>query len=210
MYRHDDSVNLIIRQSNNNELLNQEEKAKFNTIIKKTATGLLKNNKSNSKMCQTATYEVLDYLAKTLDGRSFTLLVKYVQELRNDVLLNETHKLTTDSFLIFIDKLRNLTSSQNYNDIIIAKFEEVDISLITVKRMLAQRKKLYSKKEETEEDSKHNLVGELYESRIRMDEIQQFAANVVPKPRFIFDSYKVSTKPNWDDSFSESEQEYPN
>lgn len=61
-----------------------------------------------------------------------------------------------------------------------------------------------------EEDSKHNLVGELYETRIRMDEIQQFAANVVPKPRFIFDSYKVQNKPNWDDSFSESEQEYTN
>ena len=62
---------------------------------------------------------MLDYLAMTVDGRSFTLLVKYVQELRNDVLLNETHKLTADSFLIFIDKLRNLTSSQNYNDILI-------------------------------------------------------------------------------------------
>jgi ribosomal protein S20 len=78
MYKHDDSVNFIIRQSNNNEVLNQEEKAKFNTIIKKTALGLLKNNNSNSKIRQAATYEVLDYLAKTVDGRSFTLLVKYV------------------------------------------------------------------------------------------------------------------------------------
>jgi hypothetical protein len=34
-------------------------------------------------------------------------------------------------------------------------------------------------------------VGEVYEKRIRMDEIKQFASNVVPKPRFIFDSYKV-------------------
>jgi hypothetical protein len=87
------------------------------------------------------------------------------------VLLNETHKLTADSFLIFIDKLRNLTSSQNYNDILISKFEEVDISLITVKRMLTQRKKLYNKKDDSEDESKHNLVGELYETRIRMDEI---------------------------------------
>jgi len=57
--------------------------------------------------------------------------------------------------------------------------------------MLEKRKKLYNKKDDSEDESKHNLVGELYETRIRMDEIQQFAANVVPKPRFIFDTYKV-------------------
>jgi hypothetical protein len=42
-----------------------------------------------------------------------------------------------------------------------------------------------------EAENKHNLVGEIYEKRIRMDEIKQFASNVVPKPRFIFDTYKV-------------------
>lgn len=152
---------------------------------------MFKHNKSNAKKRSEQTYEVLDYLAKTLNGRNFTLLLKYIQELRTDVLLNETHKLTADSFLIFLDKLRNLTSSQNYNDILIGKFEEIDISLVTVKRMLQQRKKLYSKKDEQDEESKHNLVGELYETRIRMDEIKQFATNVVPKPRFIFDNYRV-------------------
>ena len=30
-----------------------------------------------------------------------------------------------------------------------------------------------------------------FEKTLRMDEIRQFAANVVPKPRFIFDNYKV-------------------
>ena len=40
-----------------------------------------------------------------------------------------------------------------------------------------------------------------------MDEIKQFASNVVPKPRFIFDSYKVQTKP--DDNSSDSDGELP-
>jgi len=67
----------------------------------------------------------------------------------------------------------------------------VDISLVTVKRMLSSRKKLLSRQDEMEAENKHNLVGEIYEKRIRMDEIKQFASNVVPKPRFIFDTYKV-------------------
>jgi hypothetical protein len=37
--------------------------------------------------------------------------------------------------------------------------------------MLEKRKKLYNKKDDSEDESKHNLVGELYETRIRMDEI---------------------------------------
>lgn len=90
---------------------NQEEKAKFNEVVKRTALGMYKNMKSNSKKRNEQTYEMLDYLSKTMDGRNFTLLVKYVQELRNDVILNDAHKLTADSFLIFLDKLRNLTSS---------------------------------------------------------------------------------------------------
>ena len=36
-----------------------------------------------------------------------------------------------------------------------------------------------------------NSVDFKFEKTIRMDEIRQFAANVVPKPRFIFDNYKV-------------------
>jgi hypothetical protein len=46
-------------------------------------------------------------------------------------------------------------------------------------------------KEDSEPVSRHNLVGEIYEKRVRIDEIKQFAANNVPKPRFIFDNYKV-------------------
>lgn len=36
-----------------------------------------------------------------------------------------------------------------------------------------------------------NSVDFKFMKTIRMDEIRQFATNVVPKPRFIFDNYKV-------------------
>ena len=64
----------------------------------------------------------MEYLSKTMDGRNFTLLIKHISDLRKDVLLNTSHKTTADSFLIFLDKIRNLTSSQNYNDILLGKF----------------------------------------------------------------------------------------
>ena len=44
-----------------------------------------------------------------MDGRTFTLFIKYLNELRVDVLENTNHKLTPDSFLIFLDKVKNLT-----------------------------------------------------------------------------------------------------
>ena len=39
-----------------------------------------------------------------------------------------------------------------------------------------------------------------FEEKLRMGEIKQFAANVVPKPRFIFDNYKIK-----DDLYSEAQ-----
>ena len=111
MYKHDDSVNMIIRSTNPNEAKNEAEKEIFNTVIKRSALGLLKNYKNDSPKKRDQTNTVIDYLSKTMDGRNFTLLIKYLQELRNDVLMNETHKLTADSFLIFLDKLRSLTTS---------------------------------------------------------------------------------------------------
>ena len=53
----------------------------------------------------------------------------------------------------------------------------VDISLMTPTRLMA--------------NYQENSVDFKFEKTIRMDEIRQFAANVVPKPRFIFDNYKV-------------------
>ena len=53
----------------------------------------------------------------------------------------------------------------------------VDISLLTPARLMANYQK--------------NSVDFKFEKTIRMDEIKQFAANVVPKPRFIFDNYRL-------------------
>lgn len=76
---------------------------------------------------------------------------------------------------------------------LISKFEDVDISQVTVKKMFDSRLKLSSPKDEFDSVRKHDIVGQVYEQRIRMDEIKQFAKNVVPKSRFLFDSYKVQT-----------------
>jgi hypothetical protein len=78
--------------------------------------------------------------------------------------------------------------------------------------MFDSRKKLTSNRDEFEENRKHDIVGQVYEQRIRMDEIKQFAKNVVPKSRFIFDSYKVQTRTQTDGSqsdFSDTEMEEP-
>lgn len=56
-----------------------------------------------------------------MDGKTFTLFIKYLNELKQDVLENEKHKLNPDSFLIFLDKVRNLTHSQQLNDLIMKK-----------------------------------------------------------------------------------------
>ena len=45
-----------------------------------------------------------------------------------------------------------------------------------------------------------------YETRIRMDEIKQFASNNVPKPRFIFDNYQVQPR-EFSDVQTESKDE---
>jgi len=50
-------------------------------------------------------------IAKSVDGKTFTMLIKHLNELRTDVLDNPLHKLTPDSFLIFLDKIKSLTHS---------------------------------------------------------------------------------------------------
>ena len=94
----------------------------FHKIIKTSALGLLKNYKSNKKVEVRNTHSVMNYLAKNLDGKSFTLLNKHLQELRSDVLNDPNHTLSADSFLVFLDKIRNLTPSEHLNNVILGKF----------------------------------------------------------------------------------------
>jgi hypothetical protein len=58
-----------------------------------------------------ATEEFIVNVAKTVDGRTFTVLIKHLNELRQEVLENEQHTLSQDSFLIFLDKVKSLTHS---------------------------------------------------------------------------------------------------
>ena len=75
-------------------------------------------------------------VAKSVDGKTFTLFIKYLSELRTDVLDNPLHKLTPDSFLIFLDKIKTLTHSAQLNDLILRKISNINIDELKAKRML--------------------------------------------------------------------------
>ena len=61
------------------------------------------------------TKEVIKYLAENLDGRSFTQFNKIVHDLRADVLSNPKLEISADTFLVFLDKIRDLTPSKSRN-----------------------------------------------------------------------------------------------
>ena len=62
-----------------------------------------------------------------MDGRTITVFMKLLNELKQDVL-NKDHKLSPDSFLIFLDKMSELTPSEALNEMIISQLERVDIN----------------------------------------------------------------------------------
>ena len=70
-----------------------------------------------------------------------------------------------------------------------ARLGSCDISQMTPVRLMANYQK--------------NSMDFKFEKTIRMDEIRQFASNVVPKPRFIFDNYKVDDVKYAEDDLSE-------
>ena len=106
------------------------------------------------------------------------MLIKYLNELRIDVLDNPHHKLTPDSFLIFLDKVKDISHSSTMNDLIFKKIVNVNIDELKGKRML----NLYQQ---------HSFDFR-FEENLRLGEIRQFAQDVIPKPRFLFDQYKTS------------------
>jgi len=88
---------------------------------------MLKLYKKNTKETTKNSEDFIMFIAKNMDGRTFTLFNKYLNELRQDVLESKGHKVSADSFLIFLDKIRTLTHSDHINDLIIAKLENVDV-----------------------------------------------------------------------------------
>lgn len=104
-------------------------------------------------------------------------MLKYLNELRTDVLENTHHKLTPDSFMTFLDRLAHLTPSESLNDMWIKKIGGVNIDEMKTKKLLAAYQS--------------NNIDYKFEENIRIGEIKQFAEDVVPKSRFIFDNYKI-------------------
>eukprot|EP00347_Sterkiella_histriomuscorum_P022335 403330842 len=186
-YKADPKVSMIIKSSSS-DILNTTEKERFNKLIKDCAMGLFKHfdRKTNKGLIKN-TEEFILSMSKTLDGKTFTLFIKFLDELRKDVLDNKSHKLSPDSFLIFLDKIKSLTHSDTLNDLIIRKLSNIDINLVNTKDLL----NVYQK----------NSIDFKFEENLRMDEIRQFANEVIPKPRFIFDRYQTSlTNPKGSDS----------
>ena len=127
-------------------------------MVKTSAVGLNKNYKSKNKAVRDETENVIKYLAENLDGRSFTQLNKLVHDLRADVLSDTNQKLSADSFLVFLDKVRYLTPTEARNQQIMQRLGFVDISLMTPARLMANYQK--------------NSVDFKFEKTIRMDEIR--------------------------------------
>ena len=63
---------------------------------------------------------------------------------------------------------------------ILRKMKDINIDDLRTKRML--------------NTYQQHSIDYKFEENIRMGEIKQFAAEVIPKPRFIFDRYKVSNQ----------------
>jgi hypothetical protein len=123
-----------------------------------------------------STQEAMKYLAKNLDGKTFTLLNKHLTELRSDVLNNQNHALGPDSFNTFLLKMVALSSmGEHHGHAIVSKLKDVDIALLTPKSLMQQYQA-------------HSLDYQ-FEKTIRMDEIRNFAQNQVPHPRFHFDKF---------------------
>ena len=106
--------------------------------------------------------------------------MKILNELRADVLENSKHKLTPDSFLIFLDKVRTLTHSQQLNDLLLRKMQNINIGELKTKKLL--------------NTYQEHSIDFKFEENLRMGEIKQFASEVIPKPRFIFDRYKTNVQ----------------
>ena len=139
---------------------------------------MFKVYKHNNKEIAKDTDDFILYIAKNMDGRTFTMFCKFLNELRNDVPQSKKHKISADSFLIFLDKLRTLTQSSHVNDLIIAKLEKVDVDRLQTRSLL--------------ENYQEHSVDFKFEETLREGEIKEFAKSIMPKPRFIFDNYKVT------------------
>ena len=86
-----------------------------------------------------ATAEFQVKIAKNFDGKTFALFIKYLNELKKDVIeYNEAMEkdLTPDMFLIFLDKIRSLTHSEHLNEMIMNQLSGVNIDMVQTKTLM--------------------------------------------------------------------------
>jgi hypothetical protein len=105
------------------------------------------------------------------------MFIKHLNDLKRDVIEQDSHQLGPDSFLIFLDKIRDLTHSQALNELIMKKLPDINIDQLKTHKLLNTYQK--------------HSADFKFEENVRMGEIKKFAEGVIPESRFIFDQYKV-------------------
>ena len=163
-YKPDDKVHLVIKESKSS-VKNLKEKEQFTKLIRQAAFGLHKNYKNNSQRAIDATNEFQVSLSKNFDGRTFSQFIKYLNELKKDVLETDT-EVTADMFLIFLDKIKSLTHSDRLNEMILGKLKDIDIEQLQPKSLLNTYQK--------------HSADFKFEEKLRMGEIKKFADEVIP------------------------------
>ena len=95
-----------------------------------------KNYKSEAAKTKQATEEFQVKISKNFDGRTFSIFIKHLNELKRDVIEHSHHELSPDSFLIFLDKIRDLTHSQSLNEMILNKLVDINVDQLKTHQLL--------------------------------------------------------------------------
>jgi hypothetical protein len=77
-YKHDPRVNLIIKTTDKNTLLNNLEKDRFQNLIQSASHNLLKNYKSQGVQKTERTMAFMKIVSETLNGHAFTQFLKHI------------------------------------------------------------------------------------------------------------------------------------
>lgn len=172
-YKHDPRISMILKSSSNN--LNMIEKHRYNTLIKFWAESLYRNYGKTTRQAHKQCQNFMDLISKNLsispdspathlDSRAFLLLLKHIKQLKEEVLNNEKHEISPQSFLVFLDKLSNLTKSEELNEFLMRKLSSVNIKLLKSEKML----NAYHK----------SSLDYRFEENLRIEEIKKFASGV--------------------------------
>lgn len=178
-YKADQRVHIVIKESPSARR-NQAEKETYVKLIKAAAIGLNKNYKNESEKAKRNTEDFKVKLAENFDGRTFAIFIKHLSELKKDVIEHSKsigQPVSPDSFLSFLEKIRELTHSPRLNEMVLEKLAGVNVDSLKVKSLL--------------NTYQSHSADFKFEENVRMGEIKKFATDVMPKSRFIFDRYKV-------------------